>query len=63
MGRCWENKKLNLGRINIIAYQCNGIEYNILEFKENMNNNFKENNLINFEQKIIQILKILRKNQ
>ena len=47
-----KNIKLNLGRINIIAYQCNGIEYNILEFKENMNNNFKENNLINFEQKI-----------
>ena len=46
-----KNLKLSLERINIISNQENGDEYNILEYKENMNVNFEKKNMINFGQK------------
>ena len=45
-----KSMKLNLGRINIISEQNNGEEYNILEYKENMNVNFEQKSMINFGQ-------------
>ena len=47
-----KNIKLNLRRINIIYNLDNGEEYNALEFKENINVNLEQKNLINFENKL-----------
>ena len=45
-----KNIKINLKRINIILSQINGEEYNILEYKENMNINLDKKKLVNFNQ-------------
>ena len=45
-----KDMKLYIGKINIISEQNNGIEYNILEYKENMSVNFEPKSIINFGQ-------------
>jgi len=47
-----KNIKFNLGRINMIYNLDSGEEYNVLEFKENINVNLEQKNLINFENKL-----------
>ena len=47
-----KNIKLYLKRINVISSQINGEEYNILEYKENMNINLNKKKLVNFNQNL-----------
>ena len=47
-----KNIKLIIRRINIISSQINREEYNILEYKENMNINLDKKKLVNFSQNL-----------
>ena len=46
-----KNIKLNLGKVIILSILDDGKEYNILEYKDNMNNNFEQKHLIKIGQK------------